>query len=413
MTDTPLPGVFQLTPMNPEFNADPHVLLDRLRSECPVFRDTQAGTFILTRHADVRGLLSDTTLWRSPERAEPEATIQRALIENRVEGITVPEDEARSGILLMDEPDHMRIRAPFAKALYKRVAKCKPLVQMVVDEYLDRVAGRATFDAMGDFALRVPIDVIARILGVDEARLSEFRDWSEGAILSLNPFRSEDETKRVVASVNALSAYMGDLMRQRRAAPKDDLTSDMMQLQAEGAGLSDGEISNNLQGLLIGGNLTTTDLIGNAIFLFLTHPGELAKLKADSSLINNAVEEVLRYESPVDITGRIASRDMAVGGCPVKQSQSLFTSLRGANRDPAAFPDPHRFDIARRDAPHVAFGGGLHVCIGAPLARMEAQVAILSFFARFPNARLADPGAKPQWRAMPFFRGLKELVVAV
>ncbi|HWA88808.1 MAG TPA: cytochrome P450 [Rhizomicrobium sp.] len=413
MSDTPLPGVFQLTPLNPEFSDDPHKLLDRLRNACPVHRDTQAGTFILTRHADVRGVLSDTSMWRSPERAEPDAYLQRAIVEQRIEGIRVSEEEARSGILLMDEPDHMRIRAPFAKALYKRIAKCRPLIQQVVDEWLDRVKGRASFDAMNDFALRVPIDAIARILGVDEGRLDEFRDWSEGAILGLNPFRSEDETERLVTATNAMSHYMNDLMQRRRAEPRDDLTSDMMQLQAEGAPLGDGEISNNLQGLLIGGNLTTTDLIGNAIWLFLTHPEELAKLKADPSLINNAVEEVLRYEAPVDITGRIAPRDMEVGGCPVKQSQSLFMSLRGANRDPQAFPDPHRFDIARKDAPHVAFGGGAHLCIGAPLARLEAQVALTTLFGRYPDLRLADPHAKPRWRSMPFFRGLKELPVLV
>jgi cytochrome P450 len=216
-----------------------------------------------------------------------------------------------------------------------------------------------------------------------------------------------------VRSANALSVYMGELMEERAKAPRDDLVSDMMQLKDEGAPLSRGEISNNLQGLLIGGNLTTTDLIGNAIFLFLTHPGELAKLRADPQLINSAVEEVLRYESPVDITGRIAPRDMEVGGCPVKQRQSLFASLRAANRDPQAFPDPHRFDISRKDAPHVAFGGGLHLCIGAPLARLEAQVALARFFEAFPGARLADPSAPPAWRAMPFFRGLKELCVAV
>jgi cytochrome P450 len=411
MSDSPLPGVFQLTPMNPDFNDDPHKLLDRLRSECPVHRDTQAGTFILTRHADVRAMLGDTTMWRSPERAEEAALIQRALVEQRIDGMRMSEEEVRSGILLMDEPDHMRIRAPFAKALYKRVARCKPLVQQVVDEWLAPLKDRDSFDVMESFALRVPIDVIARILGVDETRLTEFRDWSEGAILGLNPFRSEEETQRFVVCSNALSAYMGDLMKRRRAEPKDDLVSDMMRLQAEGEPLSDGEISNNLQGLLIGGNLTTTDLIGNAIWLFLEHPAELAKLRADPSLINSAVEEVLRYESPVDITGRIAPRDMEVGGCPVKQSQSMFASLRGANRDPAAFPDPHRFDISRKDAPHVAFGGGLHLCIGAPLARLEAQVALASFFAAFPDLRPANPGAKPQWRAMPFFRGLKELTV--
>ena len=185
----------------------------------------------------------------------------------------------------------------------------------------------------------------------------------------------------------------------------------MVQLKAEGADLTDGEISINLQGLLIGGNLTTTDLIGNAIWLFLTHPEELAKLKADPSLINSAVEEVLRYEPPVDITGRIASRDMEVGGCPVHKTQAMFLELRAANHDPAAFSDPHRFEVSRKDAPHVAFGGGTHLCIGAPLARLEAQVALLSFFNRFPNLRLAEPSARPKWRTLPFFRGLQELMV--
>jgi len=305
----------------------------------------------------------------------------------------------------------MRIRTPFAKALYKRVAKCRPLVQTVVDEWLEPLKGRASFDVMADFALRVPIDVIARILGVDEARLSEFREWSEGAILGLNPFRSEEQTRRFVTCANALSEYMRDLMAERRAAPKDDLVSDMMALQAEGAALSDGEVSNNLQGLLVGGNLTTTDLIGNAVWLFLTHPGELAKLKADPSLIGSAVEEVLRYEAPVDITGRVASRDMEVGGCPVKQRQSIFMSLRGANRDPQTFADPHRFDIARKDAPHVAFGGGAHICIGAPLARLEAQVAIPALFERYPDLHLVAPDEPPRWRSLPFFRGLERLMV--
>ncbi len=408
-----LPGVFQLTPMNPAFNDDPHVLLDRLRSECPVHRDEAAGLFMLTRHGDVRSVLSDTSMWRGPDRAEEAAVVTRAILGSRPEGLKISEDEERSGILLMDEPDHMRIREPFAKALYKRVAKSKPKVTQVVDEWLDAIGDASQFDAMDKFALRVPVDVIARFLGVDNARLPEFREWSEGAILGLHPFRTPEQTDFYVRSRNALSSYIRELMEARRAQPEDDLTTDMVVLQKDGAELTDGEISNNLQGLLIGGNLTTTDLIGNAIWLFLTHPGELAKLKADPSLINNAVEEVLRYESPVDITGRIAPRDMEVGGCPMKQSQSMFLSLRGANRDPQAFPDPHRFDITRKDAPHVAFGGGLHLCIGSPLARMEAQVALLSFFERFANVRLADPGAKPQWREMPFFRGLKELRVAV
>ncbi len=410
MAQDDLPSVFELTPLNPNFNQNPHALLDKLRDKCPVHRDEVAGTFVLTRYADVRGTLSDTTMWRDPARAEEAAILPRRLLDPPPPGLEVHEGSG-SSILLSDDPDHARIRNPLQMALYKRVAKCRPLVAKVVDEMLDRFAGKAQFDVMDEFAVPVPIDVIARILGVDDKMLVEFRDWSEGVILSLNPFRSPEQTQKFITSANALNAYFHELMMERRKNPKDDLISDMMVLQAEGAPLSDGELQNNLQGLLVGGNLTTTDLIGNGIWLFLTNPAELAKLKADPGLINSAVEEILRYESPVDITGRIASRDMEVGGCPIKQTQSLFMSLRGANRDPEIFPNPHKFDIARKNAPHVAFGGGAHLCIGSPLARLEAQVALPAFFARFPDLRLADPDALPEWRSLPFFRGLQKLIV--
>jgi cytochrome P450 len=206
---------------------------------------------------------------------------------------------------------------------------------------------------------------------------------------------------------------MHALIAQRRAAPADDLTSDMVALQQAGAQLTDAEIATNLNALLVGGNLTTTDLIGNGVRLFLTHPEQLAALRADPALIGAAVEEILRFEGPVDITGRIASRDLEVRGCPVKASQSMFLSLRAANRDPAAFDDPEAFDITRKKVPHVSFGGGAHICIGAPLARMEAQVALVKLFARLPRLRLADPDAPAQWRGLPFFRGLERLDVLV
>src|SRR5438105_1066430 len=378
--DKPLPSVFDLTPLNPDFNGDPHALLDRLRERCPVRRDPMAGTFILTRYADVRGVLSDTSLWRDPDKAEADAVLQKRIREERVEGINADPDEERKGILLLDDPDHARIRTPLAKALYKRVARCRPQVEAVVSGILNRLKGRERFDVMADFAVLVPIDVIARLLGVDETRLAEFRKWSEGVIQFLNPFRTDEQTKQLVECATALSAYMKELIRARRAEPRDDLVSDMVALQAEGAPISDGELSVNLQSLLVGGNLTTTDLMGNAVRLFLLNPDQLERLKVDPALVNSAVEEALRYEGPVDVTGRIASRDLDIGGCPVKETQSMLLSLRGANRDPATFPEPHRFDVARKDAPHVAFGGGAHVCIGAPLARLGAPGALPAFF---------------------------------
>jgi cytochrome P450 len=286
-------------------------------------------------------------------------------------------------------------------------------VERIVGATLDTLPadGRA-FDLMADFCVPIPIDVIASILGVDHSRLGEFRAWSEGVIQVLNPFRSPEQTSQMEAAAEALNAYFSAELAERRRAPRDDLLSDMVRLQAEGADLSDDELRINLQALLVGGNLTTTDLIGNAVRLLLTHPSELAKLKADVGIVNAVVEEALRYEPPVDATGRIAPRDMEIAGCPLKPGQAITPHLRAANRDPEVFEDPHRFDVSRKHRSHVAFGGGAHICIGAPLARLEAQVALARLFQRFPDLRLAEPDAPPQWRSLPFFRGLEQLEVA-
>jgi len=415
MADDAQPHILELTPLNPAFRDDPHTMLDALRAAHPVLRDEAAGVFFLTRHEDVRGVLTDLTLWRDPAKAEEAAVLTRRIVEQRVEGLD--SSDRQGSILLMDDPDHARLRPPLAQALYRRVARFRPEVERIVaaalDAIEDAVEGGGRFDLMADFALPIPIDVIAAILGVDHERLAEFRDWSEGVIQSLNPLRTPQQTAHMVASMNALGPYMRGTLAERRAAPGDDLVTDMVQQQAAGADFSDAELASNLTALLVGGNLTTTDLIGNGARLFLTHPAELAKLRADPSLIGAAVEEVLRYEPPVDVTGRIASREMAVGGCLMRAHQSMLLSLRGANRDPDVFEGPHRFDITRRKSPHVAFGGGAHICIGAPLARLEAQVALTRLFERFPDLRLAEPDAPPAWRVLPFFRGLQRLEVLV
>jgi hypothetical protein len=406
MTTDPLPGMFQLTPLNPDYRDDPHAVLDDLRARCPVHRDEASGSFILTRYNDVRPLVSDRSLWRDPIRAEQAAVMSRRFVDDL-------ETETNRGettsILMLDNPDHGRIRQPLAQALYARVAKFRPEVERIVDEALEAIDASKPFDLMSEFCVPVPVDAIASILGVDRDRLGDFREWSEGVIQGLNPFRNDEQTARMEAAGPALSAYFTETIAARRAQPRDDLISDMARLQAEGAPLSDIEVQINLTALLIGGNLTTTDLIGNGVRLLLKNPAELAKLRADPGIINAVVEEILRYEPPVDITGRIASEDIEVGGCPVKASQSMTFSLRAANRDPAMFDDPHRFDVSRKHRPHMAFGGGAHICIGAPLARLEASVALVKLFERFPNLAFADPDAAPVWRTLPFFRGLERL----
>jgi cytochrome P450 len=407
MTASP-PSILQLTALNPAFREDPHAMLDHLRAEHPVLRDPMAGAFFLTRHEDVRGIVTDLTLWRDPHKAEPAAVLAR-----RVVDAAGGDGDRRMSILTMDDPDHGRIRPPLAQALYKRVAKCRPQVEAIVGKTLEALDGRERFDVMADYALPIPIDVIAAILGVDPSRLGEFRDWSEGIIQTLNPMRTPEQTEHMTAASQALGNYMTAAMADRRREPADDLITDMVTLQADGAELDDMDVAINLMALLVGGNLTTTDLIGNAVRLFMLNPGELAKLRAEPGLIGAAVEEVLRFEPPVDVTARVASRDMLIGGCPVQAHQSVMVSLRGANRDPEVFDDPHRFEITRKKIPHVAFGGGAHICIGAPLARMEAQVALTRLFDRFPDIRLVDPDGQPVWRTLPFFRGLQRLDVLV
>ena len=410
MAEAPLPTILQLTPLNPVYRADPHAVLDDLRQRCPVHRDPVSGSFVLSRYGDVRAIVSDRGLWRDPIHAEEAAVMQRRFVDS------VDPDAPRSSvtsILMLDDPDHTRIRAPLAQALYARVARFRPEVERIVDEALDALEGEASFDLMARFCVPIPIDVIASILGVSHDRLAEFRVWSEDVIQGLNPFRTPEQTAVMEKASTALAAYFLETIAARRIDPRDDLITDMTRLQAEGAQLSDEELRINLSALLVGGNLTTTDLIGNAVRLLLLHPEELAKLKADPGIVNAVVEEVLRYEGPVDITGRIASSDMEFGGCPVKPGQAMTVWLRAANRDPETFEDPHRFDVSRKHRPHVAFGGGSHICIGAPLARLEAQVALVRLFERFPTLRLADPDASPEWRTLPFFRGLERLEVAV
>ena len=394
-------SVLEVTAFSPGARDNPHPPLEALRHNCPVMRDEMVKTWFLTRYADIRETVNDRSFVRHPLNAE-EGSISRQLIED--------DQPRRTSILFLDNPDHARVRPPLAKAFYARIQKMKPQIETIIDDTIDAAPASGVFDLMAEIAVPIPVLVIARILGVDEDRLPDFRQWSEDVILSLNPVRTPEETARMEKGSHALDAYFTELMDARRTAPQDDLITDMVQLQASGdAPLTDDEIRINLGALLVGGNLTTTDLIGNGVWLFLTHPDQLAALKANPALGPQAVEEVLRYEAPVSATSRIVEADRTVAGCPMKARQVVFCSLASANRDESMFEQSERFDITQKRASHVAFGGGPHICIGAPLARMEARRVFEKLFARYPNLSL--PPQDLVWRALPFFRGLERLDV--
>lgn len=412
MPDNTPPPMLQLTPLNPAFRDDPHAIYRRLREQHPVYRDEMAGSNVITRYRLARETLNDRSMLRGPDKVDPPGPFTRSLVENFVEDPDTGEVRSYS-ILLMDEPHHSRVRTPIARALYARAAKCKPLVDGIIDEKLDSVEPRRGFDVLGDFSIPLPIDVIGAILGVDIERRSEFREWSEGVIQVLNPFRTPEQSEYLERAGEAIRLYFETQIADRRVRPRDDLISDVVHLQAAGAQLKDEEIISNLIGLLVGGNLTTSDLIGNGVYALLTHPAELAKLKSDPGIVSQVVEEVLRYDGPVDITARVTPRDMEIGGCPMKARESVISLLRAANHDPDVFENPDAFDVTRKAAPHVAFGGGSHICIGAPLARIEAQAALVKLFARYPDLRLARPDEKPEKRTLPFFNGLQRLDVLI
>jgi cytochrome P450 len=378
----------------------------RLRRKFPVWRDDSFGHFVLTRHDDVRALLADRTLLKDPAKAAPESLGMQAMLSAQPEGLIWR--TADDSILKMDDPRHSQVRTPLAKALYKRVAASRGLIEETVARILDELDGRKTFDAMAEFCIPVPIDTIARILGADLSMRSAFRAWSEDCFESFNPARTAEQTARMIAASNNLCGHIDELMKRRRSAPQDDLISDLVTAQANGAPLTDDEIRENCAGFLAAGNLSTTDLIGNGLWLLHMHPAEKQKLLDDPGLIANAVEETLRLEPPAEGTSRIAPRDMEIRGCPIKHSQVVVASLRAANRDPEVFPEPDKFDISRENLQHVSFGGGPHICIGAPLARMEAQAAIGAFLRRFPGVVLEDE--TPKWRTtIPAVRGLARI----
>lgn len=405
MSDKPrsVPSGIELTVFDPLFRNNPYERLKLLRELDPVHAEPDFGSLILTRYDDVRAILMDRSLSVDPSRARPGSFRARIF-----EGT----EERSRGMLFMDDPGHRRVRGLVSRAFnQKAVDALRPRIQEIVDTLIDALDGKTEFDLVSAFAVPLPLTVIAEMLGVADGDFAAFKRWSDDLVQFFNLLRTPEEQARLAEAFAGIDAYLEAEVEKRRAHPRDDLIGALVRAADGGETLTTEEIVVNARLLLVAGNFTTTDLIGNGMLALLQNPEQWALLKRDPSLIPNAVEEMLRYEGPTPITGRTAVAPRTIRGCPVEAGENLACSLAAANRDPAAFPDPDRFDVTRSPIDHVAFGGGAHFCLGAPLARAEAQIAVASLMRRFPAMRLAE--APIVYKGVQSFRGLERLLVSV
>jgi cytochrome P450 len=387
--------------LDPVFRERPGEYLDMLRSREPVHEDRMFDRLVLTRAVDVEAVMNNRNLASDPRKSRP-GSFSR--MRQRVD------ETFRPLILHMDDPDHKRMRDLVIKAFNQAaVDAMRPRITEVACGLLADIDDRSCFDIMDAYARPLPTIAIALVLGVDTARCRDFKQWSEGKIQMYNPRRTPEQEVNLVACNAALTDYFTEVIQARRRERRADLISSLIDAEADGR-LDEADIIDLCNGLLMAGNVTTTDLIGNAVLALLQHPSQLSKLLAEPNLVRSAVEEVLRYDTPVMQGSRIATEAMQIGGCPVAAGQTINAMLYAANHDPEVHPDPKRFDIERPDKRHNSFGGGAHFCLGAPLARAEAQIALSMLFERFPKLRLRTD--RPlQRRTMMNFNGLEALWV--
>ena len=397
MADSP----FMFNPMAPEFVADPYPTYHRLRGEDPVHL-SPLGFWVLTRYEDVVSVLRDPRFVK-----EPIADFVAARLGYTPPGVGL-------SMLDRDPPDHTRLRGLVSKAFTPRVVEVlRPHIQQIVDGLLDRVQGRGSMDLIEDFAYPLPVIVICEMLGVPVDDRDRFKQWGLDIARGLDGLLlppDSDVPQRSLASRRALAEYFRELIAVRRKAPRADLLSGLIAAEEAGDRLSEDELLATCILLLVAGHETTVNLIGNGTLALLRHPGELRRLREDPGLAGSAVEELLRYDGPVQRTARIPSEDVTLGGRTIGKGEMVMPFIGAADRDPTQFPDPDRLDITRADNRHIAFGWGIHFCLGAPLARVEGQIALTTLARRLPKLALAADTV--EYRQSLTLRGLTALPVS-
>lgn len=391
---------------SPAFADNPYPVYQRLRDEAPVYWSALWGCWVLTRYDDVQATFKDPQQFLNGGRF---TSLFDALPQAVQAEIQPMMNHFKTGIINTDPPDHTRLRALVHKAFTPRIVRAmQPKIQALVDGYLD--AAPDEIDLIRDLAYPLPVTVITTLLGVPSDERDQFKHWSD----VIMAFQASGRTTPAIIrqsqqALLEMRAYLSGVIAQRRAEPQDDLISALVNAEENGDQLTEEEMLITCVTLLIAGHETTTNLIGNGIYLLLTHPNQRQELIAHPELMRTAIEEFLRHETPLQRNRKVAAHDLEFGGQHIRQGQLLLQIVGSANHDPAYFVAPEALNIRRDPNPHIAFGHGIHFCLGAPLARVEAATALRTVLERWPRLRLAAPAA--EWHRNSVLRGLRRLPV--
>lgn len=397
-------------PLDESFREDPYSHYRHFRRNDPVHRGaapipSRPDCVYLFRYRDVRRVLEDPDFGRGGARDEVPEGPSRSGPTRHLAGIV------RRMLLFTDPPAHTRLRALMSEAVDPELLHgIAGEVPGIVDGLLDELEAGDGPDAMADLAVPLPVLVMARLLGLPAGDLPRFKAWSRDIVSFADVRREEGVPERAARATRELADHLGEVLARRREDPGDDLLSQLVTARLDGEGLTDGELLANAVLLVCAGHETTVNLIGNGLHALLRHPEQLRRVRGSGRLDDRAVDELLRFDCPVQMTFRVARSDVEIGGVPVAAGETVAAVLGAANRDPGAFTGPDRLDVRRSSRPHLAFGGGPHHCLGSHLAKLEARIALGRLLRRFPDASLPD-GWEPSWSDTVLFRGLRSLPV--
>jgi len=398
----------EFNPFAPGMLAHPYEMYRALREHDPIHRSEMMESWVLTRYDDIDKVLTDNRF--SADRQRARTRFAQMMEEQQAQ--YGPMSSAQT-MLTSDPPDHTRLRRLVSKAFTPRaVENLRPRIQQIVEYLLGEAGKKGEFDIVQELAYPLPVIVIAEMLGVPPEDRHRFKEWSDTIVATLGgPFTPPEVMQAGSAAIQELADYIGEVIAERRAEPKEDLISGLIAAEEGGQVLSEDEIFATCILLLVAGNETTTHLISNGMLALFRNPDQMERLRKDISLMPSAVEEFLRYTGPVHGTGRVPKEDIEIAGHVFHEGEMVFTLLAAGNRDPSHYPDPDVLDVGRNPTDHLALGDGIHFCLGAPLARAEAQIAIGTLLDRFPKLRSLEDEA--EWGGTFIIRGVRRLNVSV